>query len=160
MPSPGTHDQNSKIVWFLGGAALLFLIMIGMWLGSFGQPEPAVSADPVIPGVRTSPFDAIDDDGTVVLNVPRPAASFELRYVIPTSIETGAPKTIGLFGNGFPDGASVSVEDETVTVLSATVQSTEHIEVELLASEARDSVEILVIGADGSRASIELAIEP
>jgi hypothetical protein len=146
-------------VWVLGGIALLFVTLIGMWLGSFGEQEPAVSANPVqLPGVRESPFDDIDEDGTVVLHVPRPEPAFELGYVIPTTIEAGAPKVIGLFGKDFPDDATVSVDDDTVTVLSSRVRSPEHIEVELLASEARESVRLTVIDNGGYRASLELAV--
>jgi hypothetical protein len=108
--------------------------------------------------VRVSPFDAMDDNDTIVLHVPRPA--FELSYVIPTSIETGAPTTIGLFGSGFPDDVTVSSSDAAVAVVSARVQSPEHIEVELVASEPRDTVEIIVTASGGFRATLELAVEP
>lgn len=158
MPAGRTGAGSSKAIWVLGGAAVLFVALIGMWLGSFGEPKPAVSADPVIPGVRESPFQDIDEDGTFVLHVARPDATFELRYVIPTSIEIGAPKTIGLFGSGFPDGVTVTVDDETVTILSSTVKSPDHIEVELLASEPRDSIGVTVADGSGFSASIELAI--
>ena len=159
MPSGTTSAERSNGMWALGGVALMFVALMGIWLGSFVESEPAVSADPVqFPGVRDSPFDGIDDDGTIVLRVPRPAPTFELSYVIPTSIETGAPRTIGLFGSGFPDDATVSVADETVTVVSSTVQSPRHIEVELLASEGREAVEIVVTGSGGFRASVELAV--
>ncbi len=160
MPSGGTSAGSSKGMWVLGGVALLFLALIGMWIPNFGESEPAVSADPVFPGVHDSPFNEIDDDGTIVLHLPSPAPAFALSYVIPTSIETGAPKTIGLFGSGFPDDVTVSVADETVTVLSSTVRSPEHIEVELLASEGREAVDIIVTGSGGFRASVEVAVEP
>ena len=161
IPSSSTSAGSSKGMWVLGGVALLFLALIGMWIPSVGESKPTVSADPVqFPGVRDSPFNDINDDDSIVLHVPRPAPAFVLSYVIPTSIETGAPKTIGLFGSGFPDDVTVSVADETVTVLSSTVRSPEHIEVELLASEGREPVEIIVTGSGGFRASVELAVDP
>ena len=130
-----------------------------MWLPSFGESKPAVSADPVeFPGVRESPFNDIDDEGSIVLHVA-PAAAFVLSYVIPTSIETGVPKTIGLFGSRFPDEVTVSVADETVTVLSSEVRSPEHIEVELLATEPLEAVKIVVTGSGGFRASLELSVK-
>ena len=147
-------------MWVLGGMAVFFLVLIGTWLPNFGESKPAVSADPVqFPGVRDSPFNDIDDDGTIVLHVPRPEPAFVLSYVIPTSIETGAPRIIGLFGSRFPDDVTVSVADETVAVVSSRVQSPEHIEVELLASEKREGVEIIVTGS-GFRASLHLAVNP
>ena len=159
MPSSGASAGSSNGTWVLCGVALLFLALIGMWLPSFGESKPAVSAEPVrFPGVRDSPFNDMDDDDTIVLHVPRPA--FVLSYVIPTSIETGAPKTIGLFGSGFPDDVTVSVADETVTVLSSTVRSPEHIEIELLASEELEAVEIVITDSGGFRASVELAVVP
>ena len=160
MPSGGTSATSSKAMWVLSSVALLFLALIGMWLPSFGESKPAVSADPVqFPGVRESPFNDIDDDGSIVLHV-RPAPAFVLSYVIPTSIETGAPKTIGLFGSRFPDDVTVSVADETVTVLWSEVRSPEHIEVELLATEALEAVKIVVTASGGFRASLELAVAP
>ena len=60
----------------------------------------------------------------------------------------------------FPVDVTVSVADETVTVLSSTVRSPEHIEVELLASEGREAVEIIVTESGGFRASVEVAVEP
>ena len=160
MPSGGTSTGSSKGMWVLGGVALLFLALIGMWFPGFGESKPAVSADPVrFPGVRDSPFNDIDDDDTIVLHV-RPAPAFVLSYVIPTSIETGAPKTIGLFGSGFPDDVTVSVADETITVLSSAVRSPEHIEVELMASEELEAVEIVITDSGGFRASLELAVVP
>jgi hypothetical protein len=162
MPSGGissTGAGSSKGMWVLGAVALVFLVLIAIWLPNFGESKPAVSADPArFPGVRDSPFNDMDDDDSIVLHVPRPA--FVLSYVIPTSIETGTPRTIGLFGSGFPDNVTVSVADETVTVLSSRVRSPEHIEVELLASERRDRVEIIVTGSGSFRASLELAVEP
>ena len=47
MPSGGTSSGISKGMWVLGGVAFLFLALIGMWLPSFGESKPAVSADPV-----------------------------------------------------------------------------------------------------------------
>jgi serine/threonine protein kinase len=161
MTSPSSSTSGGGM-WVLGGVALMFIVLVGLFLGSFGEPKPAVSADPIqLPGVRDSPFDGLDDDGTVVLQIPiqprQPA--FELGYVIPTAIRVGETTTIGLFGSGFPDDARVSITDPSVSILSATVQSDTHIKLELLAAEPRDSVAIAVAGAGGYRARIELAIE-
>lgn len=159
MPSSGTSAGSSKGMWVLGAVAVVALVLIGVWLPNLGESKPAVSADPArLPGVRVSPFNDMDDDDAIVLHVPRPA--FELSYVIPTSIESGAPTTIGLFGSRFPDDVTVSVADETVTVVSFRVRSPEHIEVELVASERRDAVEIIVTGSGSFRASLELVVEP
>ena len=161
MPSVSTGAGSSKGMWVLGAVAVIFLVLVALWLPNFGESKPAVSADPArFPGVRDSPFNDMDDNDTIVLHLPRPEPAFVLSYVIPTSIETGAPRTIGLFGSGFPDNVTVSVADETVTVLSSRVRSPEHIEVELLASERRDGVEIIVTGSGSFRASLELAVEP
>lgn len=161
-PAPrGGGAGNSKAIWVLGGVAFMFVALIGTWLGSFGNPDPAVSADPVtFPGVRESPFNDMNDDDYVVIDVPQAAPVFELDYVIPTSIEIGAPKTVGLFGSGFPEELAVAVDDPTVTVLTATRRSPEHIEVELLASEAREVVTITVSESGGHSARVKLAATP
>jgi serine/threonine protein kinase len=161
MPSRGTTSGSAKGVWVLGGVALLFVALVGIFLGSSGEPGPAVSADPIqLPGVRTSPFDDLDDDGTVVLHVPQQEPAFTLSYVIPTSILVGEPTTIGLFGSGFPDDASVSIADRSVSIVSTTIHTGDHIEVHLLASEPRSAVEIVVGSKSGYRASVQLAVEP
>lgn len=159
VPGKATRSGPGKGLWVLGGAALLFVALVGLWLGSFGEPQPAVSADPVLPGVRDSPFNDLDDDGTVVLQLPRPEPAFTLDYAIPTAVPAGQPITVGLFGSGFPDEVTVSAPDDAVSILATTVHAGEHIEVELLVSEPRDSVEIIVVGPNGYRAPVSLRVD-
>ena len=163
MSAPSGSSGN-KGFWVLGGVAVVFIGLVAMWLGSFGSADPAVSADPVaLPGVRVSPFDSIDDDGTVVLQLPNrkpEAASFELGYVIPTSVPAGASSTIGLFGSGFPDGVVVASADPTVTIVSSTVKSPEHIEVEIQTTERRASITLTVSVQGAGTRGVELTIEP
>lgn len=158
IPSATPSTKGGRGVWVLAGAAVLFVGLVAMWLGSFGDTKPAVSADPTpFPGVRDSPFNEIDDDGTVVLHLPRPEPAFVLDYVIPTSIRAGEATTVGLFGSGFPDDVTVSIPDDAVTVLS-TAPTPEHIELEIHAAEPRESVDIIVTSSTGYRASVELEV--
>ncbi len=160
MASRDTRSGGAKGVWFLGGVALLFVALVGMWLGSLGEPKPAVSADPIqLPGVRNSPFNDLDDDETVVLRLPTREPAFTLSYVIPTSVVAGESTTIGLFGRDFPSDVVVSIADESVSIVSTTVHSGDHIELQLLAAEPRESIEILVAATGGYRASVPIEVE-
>ncbi|TDI45629.1 MAG: serine/threonine protein kinase [Acidobacteria bacterium] len=164
--TPSTLASSSKGMWVLAGVAILFMGLIVMWLGSIGSPGPAVSASHgPDPKVRVSPFDGMDDSQAVRLQLqqqePEPAApraAFSVRYVIPTTIEVGPPTTLGLFGEGFPDDAKVSITAEGVFVLSTNVRSPEHIEIQIQADEAHEKLDIVVEDAAGARVAIALTV--
>ena len=166
--TPSALSASSKGMWVLAGVAILFLGVIVLWLGSLGSPDPSVSAGPgPDPKVRVSPFDGLDDSQAVQLQLPRhepepepaaPRAAFSLRYVIPTTIEVGPPTTLGLFGNGFPEDAKVSIKAEGVAILSTHMRSAQHIEIQIQADEAHEQLEIVVEDSEGARVAITLTI--
>jgi serine/threonine protein kinase len=160
-PAPARGGSGGKGIWILVGVGLLFVALVGVWLSALNGEGPAVSAAPTkLPGVRTSPFDGIDDDGTVVLQVPRPSAgaAFSLRQVIPTSIVAGKAVKVGLFGEGFASGLAVSVERGSASVLSTEIKNDGLIEVEI---EADSPGELLLVLSDGKgrRGTIPLTVE-
>ncbi len=71
---PSAHESSSgKGIWVLVGTGVLFLGLVGMWLSSIGSAKPQAKASPPeLPGVRTSPFEGVEEDGTVLLQVTRP----------------------------------------------------------------------------------------
>ena len=153
--------SSAKGMWVLAGVVILLLGLIGMWLGSMGSPDPAVSASPAsVPKVRVSPFDGMDDSQAVQLqlSLPEPAAAFSIRYVIPTTIKVGPTTTLGLFGDGFPEDAKVSISAEGVAILSSHVRSPEHIEIQIQADEAHEQLDIVVEDSEGARVAIALTV--
>jgi hypothetical protein len=152
------ESSGGKGIWILGGTGILFLGLVALWLSSIGAPKPAVQANPTtLPGVRTSPFEGIDEDGTVVLQVTRPPASFTLKQVIPTSIVAGTPTKVGLFGEGLSENLVV------VAGLGASILSTEFsneglIEVEVLA-EREGEILIEVSNPQGQRETVRVQVE-
>jgi serine/threonine protein kinase len=153
-------SSGAKGVWVLVAAFALFLGLVGMWLASFGGAPPSVAADPetTLPGVRTSPFDGIDEDGSVVLQVPRPEANpFAIRQIIPTSIAAGRPVTIGLFGEGFTEDMVVSVQQDA-SILSQVFHDASHIEVELLAPDPMPEIVLALTDAEGRRETVTLSV--
>ena len=160
-PSAAISGSSAKGMWVLAGVVILLLGLIGMWLGSMGSPDPAVSASPAsVPKVRVSPFDGMDDSQAVQLqlSLPEPAAAFSIRYVIPTTIKVGPPTTLGLFGDGFPEDAKVSISAEGVAILSSHVRSPEHIEIQIQADEAHKQLDIVVEDSEGARVAIALTV--
>jgi hypothetical protein len=152
-------SSGAKGVWVLVAAFALFLGLVGMWLASLGGTPPSVSADPEtrLPGVRTSPFDGVDEDGTVVLQVPRPEKNpFAIRQVIPTSIVAGSAVRLGLFGDGFSEDMVVS--SEKASVLSQVFHDPSHIEIELLASEPTPEMVLVLTDREGRREIISLSV--
>ena len=164
--TPSTLGPSSKGMWVLAGAAMLFVGLIVVWLGSFGSPNPAASASHgADPKVRVSPFDGMDDSQVVQLQLPRqepepaaPRASFSVRYVIPTTIEVGPPTTLGLFGDGFPEDAKVSITADGVAILSTHVRSPEHIEIQIQADEPHEQLDIVIEDSEGARVTIALRV--
>jgi len=154
------ESSGGKGIWILGGTGVLFLGLVIMWLSSIGSPKPSVKADPTtLPGVRTSPFEGIDEDGTVVLQVTRPTPSFTVKQVIPTSIVAGAPTKVGLFGEGFSDHLVV-VPGPGASVLSVEVQNEGLMEVEVLAQpEAEGEILVEVTNPQGHKETIRLQVE-
>jgi serine/threonine-protein kinase len=152
------ESTGGKGIWILVGTGVLFLGLVGLWLSSIGAPKPAVQANPTtLPGVRTSPFEGIDEDGTVVLQVTRPPAAFSLKQVIPTSIVAGTPTKVGLFGEGLSENLVV------VAGLGASILSTEFpneglIEVEVLA-EREGEILIEVSNPQGQRETVRIQVE-
>jgi hypothetical protein len=85
------ESSRGKGIWILVGTGVLFLGLVTMWLSSIGSPKPSVKAAPTtLPGVRTSPFEGIDADGTVVLQVTRPPSFVVAGH--PHVILAGSPK--------------------------------------------------------------------
>ena len=152
------ESSEGKGIWILVGTGVLFLGLVTMWLSSIGSPKPAVKADPTtLPGVRTSPFEGVDEDGTVVLQVTRPAASFKVKQVIPTSIVAGSPTKVGLFGQGLSDHLVV-VAGVGASILSTEVQNEGLIEVEILA-EREGEILIEVSSPQGQRETVRIQVE-
>jgi serine/threonine protein kinase len=151
--------SGARAIWVLVGAGALFLGLVGMWLASFGGAPPKVAADPetALPGVRPSPFDGIDEDGTVVLQVPRPAANpFAIRQVIPTSIAAGSAVTVGLFGEGFTEDMVVTAKE--ASILSQGFHDSSHIEFEILVSDPIPEIILVLTDAEGRRETISIAV--
>ncbi len=156
--SPARESSGGRGIWFLGGAGLLFLVLVGVWISSIGTPKPAVEASPLtLPGVRTSPFDGIDEDGTVVLQVTRPAPTFTVRQVIPTSIVAGSPTKVGLFGEGFSDNLVV-LAGPGASILAAEVQNEGLLEVEILADNEGE-IQVEVSNPQGHKETIRIQVE-
>jgi serine/threonine protein kinase len=157
--APSRHESSGgKGIWVLVGTGVLFLGLVALWLSSMGGPKPAVQADPTtLPGVRTSPFEGIDEDGTVVLQVSRPPAAFAVKQVIPTSIVAGSPTRVGLFGEGLSDNLVV-VAGLGASILSMEVRNEGLIEVELLA-EREGEILIEVSNPQGQRESVRIQVE-
>ncbi len=152
------ESSQGKGIWILVGTGVLFLGLVMMWLSSIGSPKPEVQADPTtLPGVRTSPFEGIDEDGTVVLQVTRPAASFTVKQVIPTSIVAGSPTKVGLFGEGLSDHLVV-VAGVGASILSTEVQNEGLIEVEIVA-EREGEILIEVSSPQGQRETVRIQVE-
>ena len=81
-----------------------------------------------------------------------------VQYVIPTKIEVGRPTTLGLFGDGFPEDAKVSVAVEGVAILSTHVRSPEHIEIQIQADQAHEQLDIVVEDSEGARVAVALTV--
>lgn len=164
--TPSTLGPSAKGMWVLAGAAMFFVGLIVLWLGSFGSPNPAVSASHgADPKVRVSPFDGMDDSQAVQLQLPRqerapaaPRAAFSVQYVIPTTIEVGPPTTLGLFGDGFPEDAKVSITADGAAILSTHVRSPEHIEIQIQADEPHERLDIVVEDSEGARVTIAISV--
>ena len=140
------------------GTGVLFLGLVGVWVWSIGSPKPEVKASPpALPGVRTSPFEGIDQDGTVVLQVNRPAPSFVVKQVIPTSVLAGSPTKVGIFGAGFSDNLVV-VPGPGASVLSVDVQNEGLMEVEILA-EREGEILIEVTNPQGHKETVRIQVE-
>jgi len=158
-PLPATRESSGgKGLWILGGAGVLFVGLITWLLSSMGTPNPEVKASPpALPGVRTSPFEGIDEDGTVVLQVTRPTPSFAVTQVIPTSVLAGNPTKVGLFGEGFSDSLVV-VPGPGASVLSVDVQNEGLMEVEILA-EREGEILVMVTNPQGHRETVRIQVE-
>jgi serine/threonine protein kinase len=162
-PVAARATTDGKGIWVLLGVGALFVALVAIWLSALGAKGPAVSAAPTkLPGVRTSPFDGIDEDGTVVLQVPRPPAEAPLaiHQAIPTSIVVGQAVKVGLFGEGF-EGAgaiTVSVEQGSGSVLSSEVKNEGLLEVEI---QADSPGELVLVATDekGRRGTVSLVVE-
>jgi serine/threonine protein kinase len=156
---PTSSSSQSKGLWVLVGVGGLFIALVVVWLAAFQTPEPRAAAAPTaLPGVRTSPFENMDEDGTIVLQVPStPASSLSVERAIPTTIVGGEATKVGLFGSGFTETTTVRVVDEDATLLATTVRSETEIDIELLPVDGVDSIELLVEDR-GARSSIELRI--
>ncbi len=167
-PTPSALGSSANGMWILAGVAILFVGLIVVWLGSLGSPDLSVSASPGRgPKVRVSPFDGMDDSQAVQLQLQRqdpepaptaPPAGFSVQYVIPTKIEVGRPMTLGLFGDGFPEDAKVSIAVEGVAILSTHVRSPEHIEIQIQADQAHEQLDIVVEDSEGARVAVALTV--
>ena len=158
-PSSPSSSSQSNGLWLLVGVGGLFVALVVVWLGAFQTPEPRAAAAPsALPGVRTSPFDDMDEDGTIVLQVPeKPRTSLSLERAIPTTVVAGESTTVGLFGSGFTETTTISVGNEEASLASTTFHGEDHIEIEILPTAGVDSIE-LTIEDQGSRSSIELRV--
>jgi hypothetical protein len=151
------ESSGGKAIWFLGGAGVLFLGLVTMWLSSIGGPKPSVKADPTLPGVRTSPFEGIDEDGTVVLQGIRPKPTFAVTQVIPTSIVAGTPTRVGLFGEGLGDHLVV-VPGPGASILTTDVRHEGLLEVEILA-EREGEILVEVTNPQGHKETVRIQVE-
>jgi serine/threonine protein kinase len=152
------ESSGGKGIWILVGTGVLFLGLVTMWLSSIGSPKPSVKAAPTtLPGVRTSPFEGIDEDGTVVLQVTRPTPSFTVKQVIPTSIVAGSPTKVGLFGEGFSDNLVV-VPGPGASILSTEVQNEGLLEIEILA-ESEGEILVEVTNPQGHKETVRIQVE-
>jgi len=156
--SPTRESSGGKGVWFLVGTGVLFLGLVGVWISSIGSSKPEVKASPpTLPGVRTSPFQGIDEDGTVLLQVTRPTPSFSVKQVIPTSIVAGTPTKVGLFGEGLGDHLVV-VPGPGASVLATEVQNEGLLEVEILA-EHEGEILVEVTNPQGHKETVRIQVE-
>ena len=156
--SPTRESSGGKGVWFLVGTGVLFLGLVGVWISSIGSSKPEVKASPpTLPGVRTSPFEGIDEDGTVLLQVTRPTPSFSVKQVIPTSIVAGTPTKVGLFGEGLGDHLVV-VPGPGASVLATEVQNEGLLEVEILA-EREGEILVEVTNPQGHKETVRIQVE-
>jgi hypothetical protein len=158
-PLPAARESSGgKGIWILGGAGVLFVGLITWLLSSMGSPNPEVKASPpTLPGVRTSPFEGVDADGTVVLQVTRPTPSFAVTQVIPTSVIAGSATKVGLFGQGFSDNLVV-VPGPGASVLSVDVQNEGLMEVEILA-EREGEILVEVTNPQGHKETVRIQVE-
>jgi len=155
---PTRESSGGKGVWFLVGTGVLFLGLVGVWISSIGSSKPEVKASPpTLPGVRTSPFEGIDEDGTVLLQVTRPTPSFSVKQVIPTSIVAGTPTKVGLFGEGLGDHLVV-VPGPGASVLATEVQNEGLLEVEILA-EHEGEILVEVTNPQGHKETVRIQVE-
>ena len=152
------ESSGGKGIWILMGTGVLFLGLVGVWISSIGGSKPEVKASPpALPGVRTSPFEGIDEDGTVVLQVTRPKPSFTVKQVIPTSIVAGSPTKVGLFGEGFSDNLVV-VPGPGASILSTEVQNEGLLEIEILA-ENEGEILVEVTNPQGHKETVRIQVE-
>jgi serine/threonine-protein kinase len=155
---PSLESSSGKGIWLLGGVGALFLGLVLVWLSSYGAAKPKVEAKPMtIPGVRTSPFDGIDEDGTVVLQVTPQGPVFAIRQAIPTSIVAGSPAKLGLFGDGLSDQLTVTAKG--AAVLSTTFQNEGLLEIEILADEPGE-IDIEVKSPQGRQETVRIQVQP
>jgi hypothetical protein len=156
--SSSRESTSGKGLWVLVGSGVLFLGLVGMWLSSIGNGKPKVEASPpALPGVRTSPFEGIDADGTVVLQVTRPPSSFRVTQIIPTSIAPGIPTKVGLFGEGFADNL-VIVPGPGASVLTTEVQNEGLLEIEVVADQEGEIL-IEVTNPQGHKETVRIQVE-
>jgi serine/threonine protein kinase len=156
--SSSRESSSGKGLWVLAGTGVLFLGLVGIWLSALGGGKPAAKADPPsLPGVRTSPFEGVDADGTVVLQVSRPKPSFTIQQVIPTSIVPGAPTKIGLFGEGFAENLVV-VPGPGASVLTTEVRNEGLLEIEVVA-EQEGEILIAVTNPQGHKETVKIQVE-
>jgi serine/threonine protein kinase len=156
--SPTRESSGGKGVWLLVGTGVLFLGLVGVWISSIGSSKPEVKASPpTLPGVRTSPFEGIDEDGTVLLQVTRPTPSFSVKQVIPTSIVAGTPSKVGLFGEGLGDHLVV-VTGPGASILATEVQNEGLLEVEILA-EREGEILVEVTNPQGHKETVRIQVE-
>jgi hypothetical protein len=158
MPSSQESSSSGKGLWILAGTGVLFLGLVGMWISAIGNGKPAAKADPPsLPGVRTSPFEGVDADGTVVLQVSRPKPSFAIKQVIPTSIAPGTPTKIGLFGEGFADNL-VIVPGQGASVLTTEVKNEGLLEIDVVA-EQEGEILIEVTNPQGHKETVRIEVK-
>ncbi|HSF19024.1 MAG TPA: protein kinase [Vicinamibacteria bacterium] len=154
--------SSNRGLWVLVGVGCLFLALVGLWLSAFNSTPPAASAapGPKLPGVSTSPFDGIDEDGNVVLQLPKATAGEALiDRVIPMTVPAGGPTRIALFGSGLSDALDIRVADGAASILSTTIVSSELIEVELFVPAGVTGVNLVVTGPSGSERRFELGVD-